>query len=126
MTGTWIALLPTRARWFPILALVFIATLINHLTGCSASRARNSRADLGMTNTVADSVGVQLELRVRADSRRRAAGPFGTRLVYFLSLIGWSVMTMLQGTINGLSAFVGSASDFGVCEAPCFPANSAC
>jgi ACS family D-galactonate transporter-like MFS transporter len=118
---------PTRVRWFPILALVFIATLINYLDRAVFSIARPKfTLDLGMTNTVAGLLGSAFSWSYAFAQIPGGAllDRFGTRLVYFLSLIGWSVMTMLQGTINGVSAFIGLRVGLGVCEAPCFPANS--
>ena len=117
----------THVRWFPILGLVFIATLINYLDRAVFSIARPKfTVDLGMTNTVAGLLGSAFSWSYAFAQIPGGAllDRFGTRLVYFLSLIGWSVMTMLQGTINGVSAFVGLRVGLGVCEAPCFPANS--
>ena len=55
---------------------------------------------------------------------------FGSRLVYFLSLVSWSVFTLLQGGITlvgaGTAVFVLFAlrALVGVAEAPSFPANA--
>src|SRR6185437_9752854 len=49
---------------------------------------------------------------------------FGTRLTYFVSLVSWSLVTMAQGLINSVGPFLGLRVALGLCEAPCFPANS--
>lgn len=118
---------PTSARWFPILALVFAATLINYLDRAVFSIARPKfMLDLGITNTVAGLLGSAFSWSYAFAQIPGGAllDRFGTRLVYFVSLIGWSVMTMLQGMVSGVSAFIGLRVGLGVCEAPCFPANS--
>jgi len=53
---------------------------------------------------------------------------YGSRLVYGVALIGWSLVTMLQGTIylfaTPLMALVTLRLLMGAIEAPAFPANS--
>jgi ACS family D-galactonate transporter-like MFS transporter len=39
-------------------------------------------------------------------------------------LISWSAITMLQGLVSSVGAFIGLRVALGFCEAPCFPANS--
>jgi ACS family D-galactonate transporter-like MFS transporter len=49
---------------------------------------------------------------------------FGTRIVYTIALIGWSVFTILQGFTTGVISFFLARLGLGFFEAPCFPANS--
>ena len=49
---------------------------------------------------------------------------FGTRIVYTIALIGWSVFTILQGFTIGVTSFLLARLGLGAFEAPCFPANS--
>jgi ACS family D-galactonate transporter-like MFS transporter len=49
---------------------------------------------------------------------------FGTRVIYSLSLLGWSVATLLHSAATGFSSLLAFRLALGVTEAPCFPANS--
>jgi ACS family D-galactonate transporter-like MFS transporter len=118
---------PTGVRWFPILALVFIATLINYLDRAVFSIARPLfTKDLGIAPIVAGTMGSAFSWSYALAQVPGGAvlDRFGTRLVYFVSLVSWSFVTMFQGLINGVSAFIGLRVALGLCEAPCFPANS--
>jgi ACS family D-galactonate transporter-like MFS transporter len=118
---------PTAVRWFPILALVFIATLINYLDRAVFSIARPLfTKELGISPLVAGTMGSAFSWSYALAQIPGGAvlDRFGTRLVYFISLITWSAVTMLQGMVNTVSAFLGLRVALGLCEAPCFPANS--
>jgi MFS transporter, ACS family, D-galactonate transporter len=118
---------PTHARWFPILGLVFVATLINYLDRAVFSIARPLfTADLGMAPILAGTIGSAFNWSYAVAQIPGGAvlDRFGTRLVYFVSLIGWSLVTMFQGLVQGVGAFIGLRVALGLCEAPCFPANS--
>jgi MFS transporter, ACS family, D-galactonate transporter len=117
----------TRVRWFPILALVFIATLINYLDRAVFSIARPLfTKELGISAIVAGTMGSAFSWSYALAQIPGGAvlDRFGTRMVYFVSLVSWSVVTMLQGLVSTVSAFLGLRIALGVCEAPCFPANS--
>ena len=125
MTAT--PLRPTRVRWFPILALVFIATLINYLDRAVFSIARPLfTKDLGIAPIVAGTIGSAFSWSYALAQVPGGAvlDRFGTRLVYFVSLVGWSLVTMFQGLVSTVGAFIGLRVALGLCEAPCFPANS--
>jgi ACS family D-galactonate transporter-like MFS transporter len=118
---------PTRARWFPILALVFIATLINYLDRAVFSIARPLFVkDLGISPIVVGTIGSAFSWSYALTQVPGGAllDRFGTRLVYFVSLVSWSLVTMFQGLVNSVGAFIGLRVALGFCEAPCFPANS--
>ena len=117
----------SNARWFPILALVFCATLINYLDRTVFNIARPLFVkDLGMSAIIAGTLGsafgwsyalIQIPSGALLDR-------FGTRLTYFVSLVSWSLVTMFQGLVSAVAPFLGLRVALGVCEAPCFPANS--
>jgi ACS family D-galactonate transporter-like MFS transporter len=49
---------------------------------------------------------------------------FGSKLTYLISLVGWSLMTLLHALASGVGMLIGLRIALGVAEAPCFPANS--
>jgi ACS family D-galactonate transporter-like MFS transporter len=49
---------------------------------------------------------------------------FGARIVYLVSIAGWSLSTLLHATANGFAALFGWRLSLGLFEAPCFPANN--
>ena len=49
---------------------------------------------------------------------------FGTRAIYSLSLLFWSLATLLHAAATGLGSLLGLRLALGLAEAPCFPANS--
>ena len=118
---------PTRARWFPILALVFVATLINYLDRAVFSIARPLfTKELGISAILAGTMGSAFSWSYALAQIPGGAvlDRFGTRMVYGLSLLTWSLVTMVQGLVSTVGAFIGLRVALGVCEAPCFPANS--
>ncbi|PHM60160.1 MFS transporter [Xenorhabdus ishibashii] len=48
----------------------------------------------------------------------------GSRLTYFIAILGWSVATLLQGFAIGLMSLIGLRSIIGIFEAPTFPTNN--
>ncbi|PHM45825.1 permease [Xenorhabdus mauleonii] len=48
----------------------------------------------------------------------------GSRLIYFVAILGWSVATLLQGVATGLLSLIGLRAMTGIFEAPAFPANN--
>ncbi|CAB3664906.1 MFS transporter [Trinickia soli] len=49
---------------------------------------------------------------------------FGSKLTYFLSMTLWSLCTLAQGFVGGVSALFACRLGLGVTESPCFPTNS--
>ena len=49
---------------------------------------------------------------------------FGTRAIYSLSLLFWSLATLLHAAATGFGSLLGLRLALGLAEAPCFPANS--
>lgn len=49
---------------------------------------------------------------------------FGTRLTYTLSVAFWSLFTLCQAFVTGITGLIGLRLALGVAESPCFPANS--
>ncbi|MEO6452768.1 MAG: MFS transporter [Ginsengibacter sp.] len=48
----------------------------------------------------------------------------GPRLLYTLSLIGWSLVTLMQGFVNGFAMLFGLRLATGALEAPAYPINN--
>lgn len=118
---------------YGILAMLFAVTMINY-----ADRATLSLAgpllikDLGLN---AASLGVVFSAFAWTYMLAQvpsgwALDRFGSRLVYFASLVSWSVFTLLQGGVALVGAGAAVVVLFalralvGVAEAPSFPANA--
>jgi ACS family D-galactonate transporter-like MFS transporter len=117
----------SRVRWFPILTLVAIGTMINYLDrtvlGIAAPSLTN---DLGLTAT-------QMGWAFSAFSWSYALlqipggiflDRFGTRVTYFVAVVFWSIFTALMAAVRSLNGLILTRIGVGVFEAPCFPANS--
>lgn len=48
----------------------------------------------------------------------------GSRITYFIAILGWSVATLLQGFAGGLASLIGLRAVTGMFEAPAFPTNN--
>jgi ACS family D-galactonate transporter-like MFS transporter len=117
----------TGARWFPILALVFVATLINYLSRAVFGLAKpmfmgELHIDQAMGGVLSSAFAItyaaaQIPVGALLDK-------LGTRLTYFLSLITWSCFTLAQGFASSAGMLFGNQIGNGLCESPCFPANS--
>jgi len=117
----------TRVRWFPILALVFTATMINYLNRTVFGIAKPLLvSDLHIDPVWAGLLGSAFQWSYAAAQLPAGAllDRLGTRLTYTLSLVGWSVFTLMQGAVSGVGAMIGARVGLGLFEAPCFPANS--
>jgi len=116
----------SRAR-FQILALLSTSTIINYLDRTVLGIAAPS-----ITHEMALSpatLGVMFSAFAWTYAAAQIPGGifldrFGNRLTYFLSLLFWSLFTLLQGAASGVMSFIGLRLGLGVAEAPCFPANS--
>jgi ACS family glucarate transporter-like MFS transporter len=122
----------TRVRWM-ILFILFAVTTINYADRASLSIAGNAmQKALGMSPVA---LGYAFSAFAWAYVLAQLPGGrlldrFGTRRVYAVSLAAWSIFTLAQGLVAGLSAAVAVASLFvlrflmGFAEAPAFPGNS--
>ncbi len=116
----------TTARFF-ILALVTIGTAINYLDRSVLGIAAPLMSkELGLNSAV---MGIVFSAFSWSYAASQIPGGifldrFGTRFTYFLSVTFWSVFTLLQGFVTGLSSLLLYRLGLGVFEAPCFPANS--
>ncbi len=117
---------PTRIR-FRILALVFVNVVINYMdrSNISVAGAAISK-DLELTS-------VQLGLVFSAFGWTYAAlqipggvlaDRFGPRILYTVSLIAWSAVTLLQGFVKGFAGLLGLRIATGAFEAPAYPTNN--
>lgn len=117
----------TRARWVPVLLLVFVATMINYLNRTVFGVARplfvqDLHIDPFWAGIIASAFGWSYALAQIPGGA--FLDRFGTRLTYALSLVTWSLFTLVQGFANSIGALLAARVGLGLCEAPCFPANS--
>lgn len=117
----------THRRWWPILAMVAVATMINYLDRTVLGiAAPYLTRELGLT---AASLGIVFSAFSWSYALLQIPGGvfldrFGTRLTYSLALSMWSAFTALMGVVTGLPGLILTRIGVGVFEAPCFPANS--
>jgi ACS family D-galactonate transporter-like MFS transporter len=117
----------TSRRWFPVLALVAIATMVNYLDRTVLGIAAPFLTkELGLT---AASLGIVFSAFSWSYALLQIPGGifldrFGTRITYSLALTLWSGFTAFMGVINSLPMLLVTRVGVGIFEAPCFPANS--
>ncbi|QRX82470.1 MFS transporter [Glaciimonas sp. PAMC28666] len=117
---------PTHVRFF-MLALVLLATIINYLDRTNLSVvAPFMSKELGI-----DKFHMGLLFSAFAWTYAIALIPggvvvdkFGSRVVYGVSLILWSIATFMQGSARSFASLLGLRLVIGTCEAPAFPANA--
>lgn len=117
----------THERWFPVLALVAVATMINYLDRTVLGiAAPYLTKELGLT---AASLGVVFSAFSWSYALLQIPGGialdrYGTRATYSVALTLWSAFTAMMGVVQGLPGLVLTRIGVGIFEAPCFPANS--
>ena len=123
----------TRVRWL-ILAMLFAVTTVNYADRATLSIAGSALAkDLGLSPVT---MGYAFSAFGWSYVLAQLPGGwlldrFGSKRVYFVSILAWSVFTALQGGITFLTATAGTAIValfalrllVGFAEAPSFPAN---
>ncbi len=116
----------TRVRFF-ILGLLTIGTMINYLDRTVLGIAAPALTkELGFS---AATMGIVFSAFSWTYAAMQIPGGifldrFGTKLTYFLSLIFWSLSTLLHGLATNLASLLTFRFALGVSEAPCFPTNS--
>jgi ACS family D-galactonate transporter-like MFS transporter len=117
---------PTRVR-FQILTFLFINVVINYM-----DRTNIAVAAAAITTELKLST-FQLGLVFSAFGWTYVASQipggilidkFGPRLLYTITLVSWSVVTLCQGFIKGFAALLGLRLAIGVFEAPSYPINN--
>ncbi len=117
----------SHERWFPILALVAVATMVNYLDRTVLGiAAPYLTKELGLT---AAALGIVFSAFSWSYALLQIPGGvfldrFGTRITYSLALTLWSAFTAMMGVVNGLTGLILTRIGVGIFEAPCFPANS--
>ena len=117
----------THRRWFPVLALVALATMVNYLDRTILGiAAPYLTKELGLT---AAAMGLIFSAFSWSYALLQIPGGifldrFGTRITYGLALTLWSGATALMGAVSSLAVLVLARIGVGTFEAPCFPANS--
>jgi ACS family D-galactonate transporter-like MFS transporter len=126
MTETATNTKTTRIR-FRMLAFVFVSVVINYMDRSNISVAATAiSSDLHLTS-------VQLGLVFSAFGWTYAAlqipggilvDRFGPRILYSISLVAWSAVTLFQGFISSFASIFGLRLATGAFEAPAFPSNN--
>ena len=116
----------TRVR-FVILALISAGTMINYLDRTVLGIASPSLTKELALNPVV--MGFVFSAFAWTYAAAQIPGGvfldrFGAKLTYCLSVIFWSLFTLLQSTVTGLYILLFYRFGLGVSEAPCFPTNS--
>ena len=117
----------TTRRWFPILTLVAVATMVNYLDRTVLGiAAPYLTKELGLT---AASMGIVFSAFSWSYALLQIPGGifldrFGTRVTYSLALTLWSGFTAFMGMVSSLPILLATRIGVGIFEAPCFPANS--
>ncbi len=116
----------SRAR-FQVLALISVGTMINYLDRTVLGiAAPDMVSELRISPAV---MGVVFSAFSWSYAAAQVPGGWvldriGTRLTYFLAVSFWSLFTLVQGFVNGVSSLLAYRLGLGLSEAPCFPANS--
>ncbi|WP_066716960.1 MFS transporter [Sphingomonas pituitosa] len=117
---------PTRVR-YAMLGLIACGTLINYLdrTILGVAAPMLTR-ELGINAAL---MGVIFSAFSWSYAAAQVPGGafldrFGTRLTYVLSVGFWSLFTLCQAFVSGITGLIGLRLALGVAESPCFPANS--
>ncbi|MCW8114197.1 MFS transporter [Yersinia intermedia] len=120
----------TNVRYI-ILFFLFIATVFNYADRATLSvvapfMSKELNFDPGMMGFAFSAFGISYVIMQIPGGW--LLDKYGSRLVYGCALIGWSLVTMLQGTIylyaSPLMALIILRLLMGAIEAPAFPANS--
>jgi MFS transporter, ACS family, D-galactonate transporter len=112
---------------YRILAFLFISVVINYMDRTNISIAATSLSkEFNLTpvqlGTVFSAFGwtyVALQIPGGLLTDR-----FGSRLLYMGSLIGWSIVTLLQALANSFALLLGFRLAIGALEAPSYPINN--
>lgn len=116
----------SRAR-FRVLALISVGTMINYLDRTVLGIAAPGMAsDLHLSPAA---MGVVFSAFSWSYAAAQVPGGWvldrvGTRLTYLLAASFWSLFTLAQGFVTGVSSLLAFRLGLGVSEAPCFPTNS--
>ncbi|GLU35561.1 MFS transporter [Trinickia caryophylli] len=122
----------TRVR-FLILAMLFLVTTINYADRATVSIAGSAmQKDLGISPVALGYIfsAFGWSYVIAQLPGGWLLDKFGSRRVYGVSILVWSIFTLMQGTIGFLAGASAVAAVFalrflvGVAEAPAFPANS--
>lgn len=109
------------------LALIGTGTLINYLDRAILGIAAPSlTVDLGIS---AATMGIVFSAFSWSYAAAQVPGGalldrLGSKLTYLLSLVSWSIVTLMHAAAGGLAALLSLRLALGVAESPCFPANS--
>lgn len=117
---------PAKVR-YRILAFLFVSVVINYMDRTNISIAATSLSEefhfssvqLGFIFSAFGWTYVAFQIPGGLLTDR-----FGSRLFYAVSLTGWSIVTLLQGFVNGFGMLFGLRLATGALEAPAYPINN--
>ncbi|MGC3963196.1 MAG: MFS transporter [Rhodocyclaceae bacterium] len=117
---------PTRRRYLTLL-MIFITVVICYVDRANLSVASAEiQKEFGITKAQMGYVfsAFSWTYAVLQIPGGRFLDRIGSKLTYFIAIMGWSVATLLQGFANGLGSLIGLRALTGLFEAPAFPTNN--
>lgn len=117
---------PTRRRYLTLL-MIFITVVICYVDRANLSVASAEiQKEFGITKAQMGYVfsAFSWTYAVLQIPGGRFLDRVGSKLTYFIAIMGWSVATLLQGFASGLGSLIGLRALTGLFEAPAFPTNN--
>lgn len=117
---------PTKRRYFTLL-MIFITVVICYVDRANlAVASAHIQEEFGITKT---QMGYIFSAFAWTYTLFQIPGGWfldrvGSKLTYFIAIMGWSVATLLQGFATGLASLIGLRALTGLFEAPAFPTNN--
>lgn len=112
---------------YRILAFLFVSVVINYMDRTNISVAATAlSSEFNLTSVqlglIFSAFGwTYVALQIPGGLLTDYAGP---RILYAITLAGWSVVTLLQGFVNGFGSLLGLRLATGALEAPAYPINN--
>jgi len=117
---------PTRRRYITLL-MIFITVVICYVDRANlAVASAHIQAEFGITKA---EMGYVFSAFAWLYTLCQIPGGWfldrvGSRVTYFIAILGWSIATLFQGFATGLLSLIGLRAITGVFEAPAFPTNN--
>ncbi|RUR90292.1 MFS transporter [Pectobacterium versatile] len=117
---------PTKRRYFTLL-MIFITVVICYVDRANlAVASAHIQEEFGITKT---QMGYIFSAFAWTYTLCQIPGGWfldrvGSKVTYFIAIMGWSIATLLQGFATGLASLIGLRAVTGLFEAPAFPTNN--
>ncbi|MCA6998413.1 MFS transporter [Dickeya solani] len=117
---------PTKRRYFTLL-MIFITVVICYVDRANlAVASAHIQKEFGITKT---QMGYIFSAFAWTYTLCQIPGGWfldrvGSKVTYFIAIMGWSIATLLQGFATGLASLIGLRAVTGLFEAPAFPTNN--